>query len=178
MQRLGLLLLALIAHGAMAAEPGARQTVERFYQGYLGFAGTAANRQLALGYSESMRELLAENARICERAADGPCGWGADGDPYLDSQESQPDLSFESSGFRALESSAGEVTVSFNVYPSQTDAVDFYQKTFTYRLVLEGDQWVVDDIVYPTGSSARAIIKQENQDVGDARQGAEPPIQR
>ncbi len=160
--KLLLVLLTLVAHG-QASETGARDVIDNFYRAYLGSREAQGDSRRELNYSASLKALIEENYRLCRWHADGICGWGANEDVYLNTQEVDPDLHYESSAFQAVEVEPGQVTVTFNVYPSMTEAGDYYLKQFTYHLVQEHGIWVVDDIDYPRGTSAREMINEENR---------------
>ncbi len=130
-----------------------------FYRG--GSAGSKRNQELV--FTASFRDLLKANCRLCDQLHEGPCGWGGDEDPYLNTQESEAGLNYETSGFKAIEADPGKVTVTFNVYPSLVDAQGYYAKTLSYRLVQKEGAWLVDDIAYPSGTSAREMMLLENQ---------------
>ncbi len=85
----------------------------------------------------------------------------ADGDEYLDTQEIDPILSYSNSRITISEISPGTVQVKLNVYPSVENAGDFYDKTITYKMVMEDGLYVVDDIAYSDGISTRRKLSEE-----------------
>ena len=87
--------------------------------------------------------------------------WGADGDEYLDAQEIAPDLSYSNSGISIKEISLGTVQVKLNVYPSEKSAGDYYNKTITYKIIVENGKYLVDDMAYSDGISARQRLAEE-----------------
>jgi hypothetical protein len=103
-----------------------------------------------------------ENAKICAEYISGPCGWGSDGDVYLDTQESEPNLSFQSSGIGFTEIKPNLVQVKLNVYPSVKDATGYYEKTITFKMIKENGRWVVADVMYADGASSLQNMADEN----------------
>jgi hypothetical protein len=61
----------------------------------------------------------------------------------------------------------GEVTASFNVFPSDTKAGTFYDRTMVFKLVQAEGQWVVDDILIE-GKSQRQEIEEETRALSKA----------
>jgi hypothetical protein len=52
----------------------------------------------------------------------------------------------------------GLIQVKFNLFPKDSN-------TFTvvnYKMRFEGGKWVVEDIIYSSGKSARQLMKEEN----------------
>lgn len=140
--------------------------LSRFYEGYLN--GNNENRrgypQKTPLFSQGFKALLAENEHCCElMRGDDICGFGADGDMYLDTQECGPNLNFKTSEFRARLSAPGTVVASFTVWPGEKD---FYWRVVQFHLVPEEGNWRVDDFGFLSASdtfrSARAEIKEEN----------------
>ncbi len=115
-----------------------------------------------LALSKSFRVEVKKNKEICAQYASGPCGWGADGDEYLDAQEYEANLSYESSGMSIAEIGPNLFQVTLNVYPSVKDAGDYYQRTIIYKMVNENGAWVVDDVMYADGVSTRKKMAEEN----------------
>ncbi|MFZ3231703.1 MAG: hypothetical protein WA160_15955 [Pseudobdellovibrio sp.] len=105
--------------------------------------------------------MIQENLATCkEKAGTDVCGWGADGDIYLDAQEIDPQLTFKNSQFVITAVDPETVKVSFNVYPSLKESKDFYNRTIVYHMLLEKGKWVVNDLI-SNDSSARKIIQEE-----------------
>lgn len=156
-----LLLLLIFQAPAWGQTPV--ELLQRFYRAYLGYVQGEATSGTSpeLRFSRAFEKLRARNAKICASHASGVCGFGADGDIYLDTQESDPDLSYDNSGivFRNLGNNRVEVTL--NVYPSEKTKPDFYQRRIDYRLVWEEGAWVVDDILYGGKRSARQGMREE-----------------
>lgn len=163
-QFLAVSLLLLTCSAAIGDErSGPVETIRSFYQRYLNFN----DRQAAGGawpdlvYSKKFNAEIEESESVCQKYVEGPCGWGGDTDVYLDTQERDPLLRFDNSRFEIKQLDAGTVQVRFNVYPSDKDDKGFYDKLVTYRMIKEGGRWVVDDVSYRDGVSARAQLAKE-----------------
>ncbi len=141
----------------------AKEVIETFYKSYLTrpFDTKAKPSAPKLRFSKSFNELLKVNEKVCkEKAGTDICGWGADGDVYLNAQEYKPE-SYQKAGLTVNEITNGKVAVSFNVYPSIKDHKNSYIRTMTYLMLQEKSDWVVDDILYDNVSSARKSIQSE-----------------
>lgn len=111
-----------------------------------------------LPFSKSFNALIDQNYKICDGKADtNVCGWGAGGDSYLNAQEIDPNLNYGNSRISITEVKVGIVTVHLNVYPSSEGTENSYDRSITYRMIEEGSQWVVDDILYDEQSSRKQI---------------------
>lgn len=156
--------VTLTLGGVAMAEPMPGEIVRSFYQTYLDHLGnTSSGNKPALAFSRDFRESIEENENVCREFATGVCGFGADGDIYLDSQEYEQGLTLQSSGFRSSEDVEGVVTVSLNVYPTVSTPDGFYNKRVTFKLIREGGAWVVDDILDTDQESWRERIREENE---------------
>lgn len=119
-----------------------------FYKGYMPLQ---ENHDLYLSQhpflSKSAKALLLKNENICKTLSrtDDICGYGANGDIYLDAQEKGPDLTLENSEFSVKSSGENLFDVSFSVWPGQGAA---YYRGIRFLLVKEDDQWRVDDMFY------------------------------
>ncbi|MFZ4715232.1 MAG: hypothetical protein ACOYL6_16030 [Bacteriovoracaceae bacterium] len=134
-----------------------QKVIEDFYRGYF----VDKSRLNHLPFSKSFNQLVSKNAKICEKyAGTDVCGWGADGDLYLHAQEYDPNLSFENSKFQIEQSKSGLVVVRFNIYPSITDAGNFYDREFQFVMIQEEGKWVVDDMI-ADGESSRKLMEDE-----------------
>jgi hypothetical protein len=140
-----------------------------FYKGYLSHSrsdGGQGEAEPARFYSRAASSLLAANAAMCKSMSRGDeiCGYGADGDVILGTQEVAPDLTYESSRFTARPAGPNAVDVSFTVWPGQEGS----QRDLRYVLVEEDGQWKVDDVFFgedgkfPVESSMRYLIVTEN----------------
>lgn len=151
---------------AFAVEPKtAVATVRDFYQEYLAysFAKTPKAPRPAIAWSKAFFAEITKTATLCRKYGEGPCGWGADGDEYLDAQEIDPALSYANSRITISEISPGTVQVKLNVYPSIEDAGDYYQRSITYKMVKENGAYAVDDIAYTDRVSIRKKLSEERK---------------
>jgi len=147
------------------------ESIERFYRAYFRHY-QADPLQKTKGptpaFSSDFAAVSKKNVEACAATAvEGPCGWGANGDIYFDSQEYDPALSYENSRMKISELRPGEVTASFNVYPSDTKAGTHYDRTMVFKLVQAEGQWVVDDILIE-GKSQRQEIEEETRALSKA----------
>ncbi len=144
----------------------AAETIERFYRDYFRHYKADPMQKTKAPvppFSSSFIASLAENARVCaQKAGTELCGWGAGGDVYFDSQEYEPTLTYESSRMKIVELKPGEVSASFNVYPSLKDAGTFYDRTLVFKLVQAEGKWVVDDML-AGGKSQRQAMEAETR---------------
>jgi hypothetical protein len=161
------LLASMILQGGSQT---AKAHVDDFYAEF--FARMSAPRpvtDLQIGYSRDFTRLIAENHEACRQRAEGPCGWGSYGDEYLQrAQDIEVGLSLERAGYRSTELEPGVVRVQLNIYPSLTDAGDYYKVDMTYRLIREAGVWRVDDIRYADGKTARQQIRDEIDELKSA----------
>jgi hypothetical protein len=149
-----------------ASADTAVDTVHDFYVRYLAYNAKHSSSAQAptLHLSAAFAHDVEVTAKVCDKYVDGPCGWGADGDAYLDTQESQPDLNAVNSGLIVQEISKSVVQVRLNVYPSEKDAKGYYEKVITYKMKREGGRWVVDDVTYPNIPSTRLDLAKQRAD--------------
>ncbi len=112
--------------------------------------------------SKAFQDEIKKNTDACARYVSGPCGWGAEGDRYLDAQEIDPHLRYQNSGITIREIRPRIIQVKLNVYPSMKDAGSYYDRTITYRMVKENGSWAVDDVAYADGISTRKRMAEEN----------------
>lgn len=139
------------------------EVVRSFYASYLENLGNPSLRSKpALSFSKEFQDAIEENHRVCEEFATGVCGFGADGDIYLDSQEYENGLTLANSGLRISASVDGLVTVRLNVYPSIKAPDGYYEKVVSLKLIVENGKWVVDDLSYADGVSWKVRMDQEN----------------
>ena len=138
-------------------------TVSKFYSAYLAYdyRKTPNIPRPQIDLSSNFSAVVSNTAAVCKKFADYPCGWGADGDEYLDTQESDPDLTYKNSGIVVTEISPGVVRVQLNVYPSVKDAGNYYLKIITYKMLKESDRWAVDDVIYSDGKSTKQRLIEE-----------------
>lgn len=154
---------AMLAHRAWSEKQQQTDLLTNFYKEHLNRPEKRTPSQLPTGsfYSQELEALIAANGQLCDSLSRGDeiCGYGADGDVFLQSQEGAPDLDFYKSGFKAVRSSDGMVDVSFNVYPEQGE---FYARRLTYVLIREPNGWRVNDVLFADGGSMRQEIRREN----------------
>ena len=156
------LLATLGLYNDAIAEPIPAEIIRSFYTSYLeSLKNASIKNRPDLVFSSDFKKSLQENKTVCEEYATGVCGFGADGDIYLDSQEYEQGLTLTSSGFRASDSVEGEVSVSLNVYPSVSTSDGYYEKEITFKFVLEHGAWVVDDILYADHISSKVRMREE-----------------
>lgn len=139
------------------------EAVSKFYGSYLAYdyKMTPKVPRPKIALSKDFSAVIANTDAACKKFADYPCGWGADGDEYLDAQEIDPKLSYKNSGISIAESSPGFVSVQLNVYPSLKDAGDFYLRRITYKIINESGRWVVDDVIYSDNKSTKQTLIEE-----------------
>ncbi|HSC74687.1 MAG TPA: hypothetical protein VLB90_00435 [Pseudomonadales bacterium] len=140
--------------------------ISKFYRLYLSYNyKKSSDPRPKIDLSKSFSSVVKINEEKCKKYADYPCGWGADGDEYLDAQETDQELTYENSGITISEISPGVVKVELNVYPSIKDAGNFYLKVITYKMVKQSGAWVVDDVVYSDNKSMKQVLTEETKEV-------------
>ena len=140
--------------------------VTGFYKTYLNAAKQDYFSAEKRVFSLSALQLLDSNHAVCARkAGTDVCGYDADCDIFLASQENGPDLNFKNSSFRAKLVSPGVVEVSFTVWPGGGAQ---YKRRLRLSVVRERGRWKLDDITLPddngvfkTENSMRFQIKKE-----------------
>jgi hypothetical protein len=154
----------LSSHSFAAASNTAKDTIQQFYQKYLSYNynKTPNLPRPALKYSLSLNQAIAKNEAICKKYVEGICGWAAEGDEYLNAQESDPNLSYKNSQIKITEASPNTIQVKLNVYPSVENTDGYYLRTITYKMIQEGGNWVADDILYDDEISSRKRMEDEN----------------
>lgn len=140
-----------------------KETIYNFYKSYF----SSLNNKLdgstfELTYSRSFSRLINYNEKLCKSFPDEICGWGADGDVYLDAQDYGKSLTIKNTRFQIHESPVKTINVSFYLFPSDTSVRD-NQRHISYKMIYENHQWVVDDIIYNKSISARKQIDKENK---------------
>jgi hypothetical protein len=150
---------------AFSSESAPIDVVRDFYRKYIEYINLNSGKSPRphIAFSKQFQAALNRNRYVCDNYATGICGWQADGDEYLDSQEFDPNLTFANSGITFRSIGKDIVLVKLNVYPSAPDDNDkkFYLREIEYKMIYENGTWVVDDIIYkPSGSSRKAIEKE------------------
>lgn len=162
-----LLCLGPVAAFASTTALTPKDIIFNFYKSYFSYLhskSTAAGPDLA--YSTSFNKLFNYNLALCRPFPDEICGWGSDGDIYLNAQDYDDNLTIENTHFTITESPQNVITVSFNLFPSEKpDQHD--DRIISYNMIFEQNQWVVDDIIYEHKSSSRQDIESENQSLID-----------
>lgn len=167
----GLLLFKI--RGDQAVRTPQMQAVEDFYRVYLNsFATKQVTSQIQLAetfFSKNLMQTWQKNLDVCkQKGGTDICGFGADGDIYLNSQEYDPNLNYENSKFRVFSFKEGFVEANFNVYPSVLKAGKsdpYFDRRIRFYMIQENDHWAVDDMAYVDAAgpvSMREIIKKEN----------------
>ena len=146
-------------------QDSALATVQDFYMRYLAYdhARTPTVPPPAMVLSKAFQAEISKTAAACRKYGEGSCGWSADGDAYLDTQEVGPGLSYANSGITFTEIAPGTIRVRLNVYPSLTDVGDHYLRTITFRMLKRRGNYVVDDIAYTDGVSTRKQLQAERR---------------
>jgi hypothetical protein len=154
-----------LLQNAVADSQTALVTVQDFYKKYLSqdFSKPPDASRPAINLSRNFRKEIRATSVACAKYVEGPCGWGADGDEYLDTQETDPKLNYNNSGISFKEIKPNTVQVKLNVYPSIKDAGHFYDKTIKFKMIMDGGSWVVDDVIYSDGISARKQLADERR---------------
>lgn len=138
-----------------------RTVIENFYREYLKYLD-AGDKKAAppLAYSKSFVALLDRNREVCAKhAGTDVCGFGADGDTVLDAQEYKPGTP-ENAGLKVKDLPGNQVQVELDVYPGVKDAGTFYKRKIVYSMILEGGEWVVDDIRYQSGTARKEMTRE------------------
>ncbi len=131
--------------------------VTQFYKKYLDATRGDSILSDRSVLSQSARNLLDSNRIICERkAGTDVCGFDADGDMFLNTQEIGSNLNFTTSSFTAKSVSSDCIEVSFTVWPGIRA---YYDKKLRLTLLHERGQWRIDDIAWPDD---KGIFKPEN----------------
>jgi hypothetical protein len=156
----------LIADRAWSEKQRQLDLITDFYKDHLSRPESRQASQLPAGsfYTRELEALVDANSHLCESLSRGDdiCGYGADGDVFLQAQEVAPALDFERSGFTASRVGDNTVEASFNVYP---DLGASHMRRIRYVLAKEPAGWRVDDVLFADGGSMRQELKRENDEV-------------
>ena len=156
---------------AVAAEPAtAVEKIQAFYKSYFDYYKQSNDTSDEQGIpppeveqSDAFKAEVKQSDELCAQYDDGVCGWGADADPYLDSQDPDVELTYENSAIAITETEPNTVQVKLNVNPSLAEG---NTRTILYKMVQEHDKWLVDDIVYADEGgniSTRAQLAEERK---------------
>lgn len=160
-----ILLSVLFASSSFAKEAlNALQTVDSFYKKLLNYNyhETPNIPRPEMKFSKSFKAAIESNAEVCKNFSTGVCGWSADHDEYLNTQDCDPLLNYKNSGIKLRETSKNTIEVKLNVYPSETKEKKYYDKVIIFVMIKEGDTWVADDILYGEGNSSRESMAKES----------------
>lgn len=162
MRRFFLFALCLLSPLAYGKEISAKDTLESFYRKYFASMAKENNKRPALPLSSSFQKLVKENKRLCRKfAPDEVCGYGADGDIYLDAQDYDDDLTFEAAKAKIAAEGELKARIDFLLFPDEKDPKKQGARTLIFTFKKEGGRLVVDDIQGSDGRSARALIQEE-----------------
>lgn len=157
---------ALLADKAWSERQRQLDFITDFYKDHLSRSESRQASQLPAGsfYSRELEALVDANSHLCESLSrgDDACGYGADGDVFLQAQEVAPSLDFERSGFTATRVDDNTIEASFNVYP---DLGASHARRIRYVLTREAAGWRVDDVLFAEGGSMRREIERENNEI-------------
>mgnify|MGYP000199126738 CR=1 FL=1 len=138
--------------------------LHQFYINYLSidYTKNPNAKHPHLQFSRAFLQEKRSNEGMCRRIKDMPCGFGADGDPYLDAQDFADNLNAASAQLRTelIElntKNQAQIRVNFSIFPG----TEVGSRSIVYQLKHEKGAWKVDDIVYGNGESARALMRQE-----------------
>ena len=141
--------LAMGAASGAAPVDARSEFLAAYYKGYvakLGW-GTVSYVKATPFHSASLKAALDGNKQACALLSRGDdiCGFGADGDPFLDAQDMAEGLVFERMAFAARPLDDSVVDVSFTVFPANPKAE---RSNLRFVMVDEGGLWRVDDVQY------------------------------
>jgi hypothetical protein len=155
---------ALIADIAWTVRQQQLDLITNFYRDHLSRPDKRQASQVPTGsfYTKELEALVDANLQLCDSLSRGDdiCGYGADGDVFLDAQEVPPSLDFERSHFSVERVGDQLVEATFNINPDMGAA---HERHIRFVLVDEDPGWRVDDMLYGEGRSMRQEIARENQ---------------
>ncbi|MCX6123289.1 MAG: DUF3828 domain-containing protein, partial [Proteobacteria bacterium] len=169
--------LALIAPTALIAKTpkptamSGREFISNFYRKYIDDL-SSKNPPTALEnpiFSKSFIALMKENLKTCKTLSRGDeiCGFGANGDVFMNSQDWSDELKFDTALFEATEIKRNIVDISFATFPEESSLT---KRILRYELVQEGGTWKVNDIKIQDkdktwSDGARADMRRETESV-------------
>ena len=158
------LFFLLIAMGASVWGAGVPETpksvIENFYRAYLHHMAHDSKPAPDVPFSKSFRALIDRNAKVCKEKAEGDiCGWSADGDPYLNAQDGDKDLTYERAVVDIREPVPGRIRVRIRNFP---DSAPGTITQIEYLMIRENDRWVVDDMITDRVSDRKSIQDEIN----------------
>lgn len=140
------------------------KTVTEFYTQYL-------NQEYEQGwpsiFSSRLKKALDENIEDCRKfVRNGDmCGYTADGDLLLNSQDYSEHLKFANSKFLAISKPNNQLVVSFVLFPEEGEE-DEGNREINFTMAKENNQWKIDDIessAYVSMSAERDALIEYNQ---------------
>ncbi|MBF0548759.1 MAG: hypothetical protein HQM08_30330 [Candidatus Riflebacteria bacterium] len=139
--------------------------VSWFYEGYLnGKAYESSKKEAAYLekvplFSKGFSDLLAKHKELCRLSrGDDICGFSADEDVFLKTQEIAPDLDYNKSRFQAVFISPDVVEASFTVWPG---AKNDYGRILRFKMVKEDGGWRVDDFGAKSDNGSFQMARQD-----------------
>ena len=156
----GAMLLFCCTNYCWANEMSAVNVVQHFYERYFHYTFQKIPNVAApqIAFSQAFKRELNINKTLCSPHADEVCGFGSDGDPYLNTQDFDDDLTIQKAKLNVTQEKNGLVKVRFFLFPSQ----DYPPSIVKYKMIKEDNKWVVDDIIYLGGITARRLVQEEN----------------
>lgn len=163
--------VTVVALGTFSVAAQTSKTAEgvlrHFYTNYLNFDLRKAQKAKPpqLKFSRAFLKDRKENEASCRKIKDMPCGFGADGDPYLDAQDFGDELNARTAqlDIQKLSEEAKDflkVKVSFFLFPGS----DTRRRVLIYHMKRESSAWRVDDIEYESGDTARTWMQKETRE--------------
>lgn len=146
-----------------AGQETALEAVKKMYMDYFGIGGRSGSGIPEMKFSADFNSAIAENRKICAEYGYGICGWGSDGNEYLDTQDPDPGLTFVNSGIKFEDHGNNFIGVKLDIYPSDQDCGSYCLKNIKFKMVNENGHWVIDDIYYTDGVSSRKKLARENE---------------
>lgn len=158
-----LAIVGLLADIAWSVRQQQLDLITNFYKDHLARPEMRQASQLPSGsfFSKELEALVDANLQLCDSLSRGDdvCGYGADGDVFLDAQEVPPTLDFERAQFKVERAGDDVVEASFNINPDMGSA---YERHLRFALVEEDNGWRVNDMLYGQGRSMRQELQREN----------------
>ena len=158
---LGAIVLFATANASFGSgDENAVNTVRDFYERYFNYNYQKTPKIPApeMEFSTAFKRDLKVNKELCAKYADGICGFAADGDPYTDAQDSDDNLDATKVKLKVTQEKNGLVIAKFNIFPGEGDLLTVVK----FKMIQENGKWLVDEIIYSSGSSARRQIREEN----------------
>lgn len=144
------------------------QAVTDYYKKYL-------NRDIEDGwpsiFSSRLQKALDDNIEDCRKYVRNGniCGYSADGDLLLASQDSSEKLNFSTSKFSAVAQNNNQVKVRFILFPEYPD--DAGDRELNFNMAKENNEWKIDDIessAYVSMDSEKTALIEYNQPLENA----------